>query len=52
MKHLTSFEMIAVVTDRDWVRHTVNLFGYLIPGKVRVFPLAEEADASDWLTTR
>ena len=52
MKHLTRFEMIAVVTDRDWVRHTVNLFGYLIPGKVRVFPLAEEADASEWLTTR
>ncbi len=50
MKHVTHFEMIAVVTDKDWIRHSVNLFGYLMPGKVKVFPVAEEADASEWLT--
>jgi hypothetical protein len=49
--HITRFEMIAVVTDRDWIRHTVNLFGYLMPGKVKVFPLADEADASEWVTS-
>ena len=52
MKHLTGFEMIAVVSDHAWVRHTVNLLGYLMPGKVKTFSLAEEADASEWLTAQ
>ena len=52
MKHLTGFEMIAVVSDQAWVRHTVNLLGYLMPGKVKTFSLAEEADASEWLTSQ
>jgi hypothetical protein len=51
MKHLTRFEMIAVVTDQKWIRHAVNLFGYLMPGKVRVFSVADEAAASEWLTS-
>jgi hypothetical protein len=51
MKHLTRFEMIAVVTDRDWIRHTVNVLGYLIPRKVKVFSLADEAEAGEWLTS-
>ncbi len=50
MKHLGKWEKIAVVSDQDWIRHSVNLFGYLIPGKVKVFTVAEEADASEWIT--
>lgn len=50
LAHLTKWEKIAVVSDTDWVRHTVNVFGYLIPGKVKVFSLADEADASEWVT--
>ena len=50
MKHLTRFDMIAVVTDQDWLKHAVNLFGYLMPGKVKVFSVAEEPEASAWLT--
>jgi hypothetical protein len=50
IKHLTRFEMIAVVTDQQWIRHSVSVFGYLMPGKVKVFSVAEEADASEWVT--
>jgi len=50
IKNLTHFEKIAFVTDRDWIGHAVNLFGYLMPGKVKVFSVAEEADASEWIT--
>ena len=32
MEHVTRGEMIAVVTDKDWLRHSVDIFGYLIPG--------------------
>ena len=45
------FERIAVVTDHTWIRHSIKLFGHLMPGDVRVFSVAEEADASEWLTS-
>ncbi len=45
-----SFERIAVVTDTDWVRHAVHLFGPLIPGDVRVFRVTETDAARAWLT--
>jgi len=32
MEHVTRWEKIAVVTDKDWLRHSVDIFGYLIPG--------------------
>jgi hypothetical protein len=48
--HLASFERIAVVTDTDWVRHAVQLFGPLIPGEVRVFPVSGASDARAWIT--
>jgi hypothetical protein len=48
--HLGSWERIAVVAQQAWVRHAINAFGYLIPGEVKVFDLADEADASAWVT--
>jgi hypothetical protein len=24
-----------VVSDKEWLRHSVNIFGYLIPGGIR-----------------
>jgi hypothetical protein len=41
----------ALVSDEPWIRHTVDVLGYLIPGKVRTFSVAEEADASEWVTS-
>lgn len=52
MSHARRFERIAVVTDQAWIRHSVALFGHLMPGEVKVFSVAEEADASEWLTSR
>ena len=52
MSHVRRFERIAVVTDQSWIRHSVLLFGHLMPGEVKVFSVADEADASEWLTSR
>jgi hypothetical protein len=41
----------AVVTDIGWVRRSVTLFGWLVPGELRVFKTAERAGAETWLTT-
>jgi hypothetical protein len=45
---LRAWEKIAVVTHRDWVRHAVKAFGWMIPGQVRVFGLAELGEAKSW----
>jgi len=37
MEHVTRREKIAVVTDKEWLRHSVDIFGYLIPGEIRAF---------------
>lgn len=43
--HYTRWEKVAVVTDREWFRHSVDIFGYLIPGEMRAFTIAEEPEA-------
>lgn len=50
MRHLTRWERIAVVTDVEWIGHTIRTFGFLMPGKVRIFPLAEQEAARAWIT--
>ena len=49
--HITRWERIAFVAHEPWIRHAVNAFGYLIPGEIKVFDLADEADASAWVTS-
>ena len=51
MEHVTRWEKIAVVTDTEWLRHSVNIFGYLIPGEIKAFPAAEEAEARAWVAS-
>jgi hypothetical protein len=51
MEHVTRWEKIAVVTDREWLRHSVSIFGHLIPGEIRAFPAAEEGDARAWVAS-
>jgi hypothetical protein len=50
MKHLTSFERIAVVTDVDWVERAVKAFGFAFPGEVRVFDDDELEQARHWIS--
>jgi SpoIIAA-like len=49
MEHLLRWERIAVVTDIDWIAHTMRAFGFMMPGAVRVFPLKGAAEARKWL---
>ena len=47
--HLGSFERIGIVTDDEWLRRAVHLFGGLIPGDVRLFRAADADVARDWI---
>jgi hypothetical protein len=49
--HFTKWEKVAVVSDKEWMRHSVNVLGYLIPGEVKAFSTAEESDARAWIST-
>lgn len=50
LSHFLRWERFAVVTDVEWMRHSVKLFGFLMPGELRVFPLADAAQAREWIT--
>jgi len=49
VEHLLRWERIAVVTDVDWIRHTMRAFGFLIPCEMKIFPTSEAAKARDWI---
>lgn len=49
LEYLSRWERIAVVTDVDWLRAAANAFRFLVPGEVRVFAMADVAQARDWI---
>ncbi len=49
LKHLGGWERMAVVSDVEWVRAAVKVFGLAIPGHVRVFHNRELAEATRWI---
>ena len=49
LKHIKAWEKIAVVSDTEWIRSAVHVFGFAIPGHVRVFKNDELADAKKWV---
>jgi hypothetical protein len=48
LKHRSAWDRLAVVTDKDWIRHGVAAFSWVIPGEIRVFEPHEVADAKAW----
>lgn len=49
MGHFSSFERIAVVTDKDWIESAVKALGWIIPGDVKTFDEDDRDDAIEWL---
>jgi hypothetical protein len=47
--HLSRWERFAVVTDVEWVRHTMRLFSFLMPGEMRIFPTSQASRAREWI---
>jgi hypothetical protein len=48
LKHRSSWDRLAVVTDKDWMRHAISAFGWLSPGELRVFEPNEFDEAKAW----
>jgi hypothetical protein len=50
LKHLTGWERVAVVSDVEWIRTAIKIFGLWIPGHVRVFHNSELSEATQWIS--
>ena len=46
--HRSSWRRVAVVTDKDWMRHAISAFGWLSPGELRIFEPDELEAAKAW----
>ncbi|WP_018599830.1 STAS/SEC14 domain-containing protein [Mycobacterium sp. 155] len=51
LAHWFRWERLAVVTDVEWIKHTMKIFGFLMPGELRAFPLAQTTLARNWITS-
>jgi len=49
VQHWSSWKRLAVVTDVPWLRHAMQMFGWMTPGEARLFGLAELDDAKRWV---
>lgn len=49
-RHFFDFEKIAFVSDDATFRSMVHTFGMMMPADVRVFAIAEMAEAKAWLS--
>jgi len=49
IRHHDAWVRSAIVTDIDWLARATRLFAWMIPGEVRVFPIAELEPAKSWV---
>jgi hypothetical protein len=48
-EHLTALKRFALVTDIDWMTNLTAVFGWLVPGEIKVFGLSEKSAAIEWV---
>ena len=48
VEHWRAWKRIALVTDVEWMVHGTEWFGWMTPGEVKHFPLAERSAAIAW----
>jgi hypothetical protein len=48
LPHHSAFKRIAVVSDKEWVAHTLHALAWMVPGELAVFGLEELEHAKVW----
>lgn len=51
VSHLSRWEKFAVVTDVEWIRHTMTFFSFLLPGEMKLFSTDDAAKARKWIVS-
>jgi hypothetical protein len=49
LKYRSSWERLALVTDKEWMRNAFAAMAWLVPGELRVFPPEELEHAKAWV---
>jgi len=49
VEHFRAWKRIALVTDIEWMKHMTSLFGWMTPGEVKIFSLAQQGEAIEWV---
>ena len=49
VSHWSKWEKIALVTSHTAYADGVKAFGWMVPGEIRVFPVADLEDAKNWV---
>ena len=47
-KHHSQFKRIAVVSDKEWVAHTLHALAWMVPGELAIFGLDDLERAKEW----
>jgi SpoIIAA-like len=48
VQHHSAFKRIAVVSDKEWVAHTLHALGWMVPGELALFGPDELERAKEW----
>ena len=48
VEHWRAWKRIALVTDIEWMKNMTSLFGWMTPGEVKSFSLAQRDEAIEW----
>jgi len=46
--HHSAFKRIAVVSDKEWVAHTLHALAWMVPGEIAIFTLGDLDRAKAW----
>ena len=49
VRHWSAWTRMAVVTDVEWLRRSMQMFGWMTPGEARLFALKELHWAKEWV---
>jgi hypothetical protein len=49
MEHVSRGERVAVVIDIEWIRPTMRLVSFLMPGAMKSLPVSQSAQARAWV---
>ena len=47
-RHHSAFKRIAIVTDKEWVGHTLHALAWMVPGELALFGLDDLDRAKEW----
>jgi SpoIIAA-like len=50
IEHLKGWERVAVVTNVEWIRATIQVCRFLLPGELKVFGTRQAEEARRWIT--